>query len=145
MNMKPFQEPSYVQSLPLSLRNDLLKALNKAGDEKRIVKIPVVLHLNTDGLHGWQAAFLGTRVELDEEDKILLRLGDSALGLSLADRIQQYCPTGEWCKLWLTGYWAEDLPAIDEETGPHRFPFGIRAVIGQQADGAEALVYISGK
>ncbi len=144
MEMKPYQEPSYTQSLPLSPRNDLLKALGKAGADKRIVKIPVVLRLANDGLRGWQEAYLGTQ-PMDDEDKIVLRLSDSALGVSLADRIHQYCPTGEWCKLWLTGYWAEDMPTVDKGSDPSKFPFGIRAVLGAQAEGDKALVFLSGK
>lgn len=143
MEMKPYQEPSYGLSLPITPNKALLKALDKAGRENRIVKIPVVVRLEAGGIRAWEEAFLGGDENLADEDKIRIRLNDSHLGLSFADRLHQYCPQGEWCKLWLTGYWAQDLTAINGDPEPSTFPFSIRAVLGPQKEGELLVVYFA--
>ena len=143
MEMKAYQEPAYSLSLPIVPRKTLLKALDKAGREMRIVKIPVVVRIAADGLRAWEDAFVGADENMADEDKIRLRLNDSHLGLSLADRIHQYCPDGKWCKLWLTGLWMQESPVIDADSDPTRFPFSIRAVTSAQKEGEQPIVYFA--
>ncbi len=146
MKMKAFEEPSYETSIPIADRELLLKALDRAGHEKRIVKIPVMVNLSPPiGIRAWHEVYIGTSSDMAVEDKILLHLNDAALGVSFADRLHQYCPQGDWCKLWLVGYWAEDLPVIHSDPEPSKFPFSIRAVLGPQADGDKPMAYVAVK
>nr|MBP6721092.1 hypothetical protein [Bacteroidia bacterium] len=72
---------------------------------------------------------------------IELWLEDSALGVSLQDRVRQYCPNGGLCSLWVAGYWGTDMPAsgrnASQQGNKAPYPFALRAVLGTQA-GADA-------
>lgn len=46
--------------------------------------------------------------EVLSKDPLALRLEDSALGVSLADRARAACPDSDSCALWLEGTWRND-------------------------------------
>src|SRR6185436_6761077 len=41
----------------------------------------------------------------DRAKSIMVRVSDSALGISLAERTRRACPAGGPCPLWLEGAW----------------------------------------
>lgn len=143
MEMKPFEEPRYGAGVPLKPANDLLMALERARKDRKLVKLPVVVERTVMG-RGWEAAYIGVDTYVPLDERIFLRLHDSALGVSLADRIHQYCPEGQQpCKLWLIGYWDEaqlGTPATGE--GPAH-ALGLRFVLGPVEDLAAPLAYIA--
>jgi hypothetical protein len=144
MEMKAFVEPAYQLAMTIDDQEALLKALKRASDKKQLVKIPVLIQRSNDVLRGWSAAYIGPSTEALKP--IDIRLDDTALGLSLADRIFQYCPTGEWCKLWLVGYWMDRMVPSDEcSPGMKRraLSLSIRHVVGPQVAGDAAVAYIA--
>jgi hypothetical protein len=143
MNMKPFEEPHYRAGVPLTPAHDLLMALEQARKDRKLVKLPVVVERTSMGRGGWEAAYIGIDSYVPLGERILLRLHDSALGVSLADRIHQYCPEGKPCKLWLIGYWDEGpLGFPTKEAGPPH-GLGLRFVLGPVEDAAAPLAYIA--
>jgi len=106
-----------------------------AGEDPMSVwlKIPVRMELNPTGLFRIQAISLG----FDASDPLTLKLDDSLMGLSLEDRLGEYCPAAaEACELWVEGHWGQThpLPGLDDETA-----FTVRGVVGVKGDDDEGL------
>jgi hypothetical protein len=144
MEMKAFVEPAYKQAMTINDQAALLKSLKQATAQKRLVKIPVVIQLADNVLRGWQSAYIGT--EADASTPIQIRLDDTALGLSLADRLHQYCPDAQTCKLWLVGYWQDEMVHSDECSPGMKtraLSLSIRHVAGAQAAGDAAVAFIA--
>jgi uncharacterized sulfatase len=66
----------------------------------RRIRLPVSVTLDAAG--GVASARIGVS---DEADAIKVRLNDSALGISLADRARQMCGSGSRCAVWVEGFW----------------------------------------
>lgn len=144
MEMRPFQEPAYEPGRPCDDVAKLLPSLDLATTSKKLVKIPVFLERAESGIRSYEKAYIGTQQMPDGPQRVNLRLNDSALGVSLADRIAQYCPDAGGCCLWLVGYWDEKSlldSGSEQSDGIHAF--GIRSVIGSYKSGEPALVYIA--
>lgn len=72
------------------------------------VRLPVALELAP--VHAVKNARVGT---------LALKLDDSALGVSLADRAHQFCPRdGRPCVLWLEGRWKDGAFKVTRVQGP---------------------------
>lgn len=109
-----------------------------------MVKLPVFFERAESGIRSYEKAYIGTRQMPDGPQRVNLRLNDSALGVSLADRLSQLCPDAGGCCLWLAGYWNEKsvLDSVSEQSeGLHSF--GIRAVLGLYKSGEPALAFIA--
>jgi hypothetical protein len=144
MEMKAFEEPAYKLALTINDQETLLKRLKQASNQKRLVKIPVVIARSADGLGGWQDAYIGTKA--DASDPVKIRLNDAALGVSLSDRMHQYCGEAQICKLWLVGYWEDRMVMYDECSRgmkQRQLLLSIRHVAGPQGEGDDAVVMIA--
>lgn len=144
MEMRPFQEPAYQPGISCDDREKLLKALEVASASKKMVKLPVYFERNASSIRSFERAYIGTEETPDGPHRINLRPNDSALGVSLADRIAQYCPEAGGCCLWLVGMWHEkSLLDAQSATSGDLHAFGIRSVFGSYKAGEAALAYIA--
>lgn len=74
-----------------------LAAQRRDDGHPRLVRVPVVM--DCDGLGQPRNARVGG---------LPVALDDSALGISLADRVRQACPGAATCHAWLEGLWDGD-------------------------------------
>lgn len=137
-NMTPFDDQNWSEGPSVLIKEELLAALQwkNANGKRRLWRLPVVIELDAAGMRGIKRAYVGIGIDVTVEDQIELHLQDGALGVSLQDRLRQYCPTGSVCKLWVAGYWGEDVPRILGNEGvfdaERPYPFALRAVLGKQ-------------
>jgi len=105
--------PAVTPSAPLLawLENDV-----KPADPRKRIKLPVTL--NFDAL-GFGDCFVGAG-----EDKLLIQIDDTAMGISLLEQVRD-ADTG--CTLWLEGYWGSLVPdPMDIPLpGEKRWPFAV--------------------
>lgn len=104
-----------------ALENWIHAASAKPSGKPPLVRIPVVASMDEHRL-GISSAFLG--VSADASNQIALHLDDSALGISMADRLRQRCPEARRsCVIWVEGYWGPlvDLPRDRDATPPYTF------------------------
>lgn len=77
------------------------------------MRLPVIVRFAQP--FGIAEAFIGTVDRIDAET-MFLRLNDSAMGVSLDERVRERCSKSETaCAVWLEGYWGSRIPA-----DPHR-------------------------
>jgi hypothetical protein len=144
-NMTPFDTTNFVPGPKILPSTQLLKALDKGKNEAKapLWKVPIVVTRKSDGMGGVESAFIGVDQTLPEADRIYVKLEDGALGVSLLDRLHQYCKESESCKLWVAGYWDKPmLGAMPSE--PNLHVISLRAVLGPQTErfsNAEAHVF----
>jgi hypothetical protein len=135
-NMTPFDDQNWSEGPSVLNKKELLAALQRKNEngKRRLWRLPVVIELEEDGLRGIKSAYIGIDVNVLVADQIQLRLQDGALGVSLQERIRQYCPTGSVCKLWVAGFWGTDMPTTIGNEGDldAEKPFALRAVLGKQ-------------
>jgi hypothetical protein len=103
-----------------------------------------VIHFKDKHRLGFGEAFLGTADPAPAE-AIYLDLEDSALGISLLDRVRRRCPEpATSCALWLVGYWGPPslpLPPAPGD-GKTRWPFSVVEVPEPGGEAAEPRVLI---
>lgn len=144
MEMKPFQEPTYKPAVALGDSKVVLKALEQASRHQLLVKLPVIVTLRENGRPSWDQVVIGTDPAAD--DPLVISLDDSALGVSLADRLHQSCTDNGPCRLWLVGYWHDKMVQYDEcspSLKRRMLQLSIRHVVGPQADSDLAQIYIA--
>lgn len=106
----------------------LLRWLNEtvpsASGPRTRVRLPVIIRFyQPHQPHiGIAEAFIGTVDRVDAKT-VFLRLDDSAIGVSLFERVSERCSKSETaCAAWLDGYWDSRIPA-----DPHREGMEARA------------------
>jgi hypothetical protein len=112
-----------------ALKAWLEKHARQKGRRARF-KLPVVIRSKDGFVLGRLRAFVGTSTADTGADKLALALEDTALGVSLRDRLRSKCPEGaRSCAIWLEGHWGPLVPAgptARPKAGPH--PFAVRHV-----------------
>lgn len=104
----------------------LAKNAKTAHGKRQRVRIPVVVFFDDYRLDV-SGAFLG--VSPDDPNDIALVLDDSALGISLVERLRERCPADQpSCVIWVEGYWGPlvDIPA---DPTPPPYPFAVLGVL----------------
>jgi len=102
---------------------------SKPGDERPLVRIPVVAFMDEHRLQ-ISSAFLG--VSPDASNHIALRLDDSALGISLVDRVRRHCPGDpRSCVIWVEGYWGPLIGLPEEAHATPPYPFAVLEVLSE--------------
>ena len=99
---------------------------NAAAGERRIrLRIPVVVTAPPDASPGSRGAVLARPAGAAP---LAVDLDDSALGISLCDRLRSLCPGSGECALWLEGYWGSlvELPGTGQ--APRAIPFAVLEV-----------------
>jgi hypothetical protein len=140
-NKTPFDDTRWQDGPTLLPRADLLAALmekNPSG-KRRMWRLPVILEPTSGEVGAYRKAYIGVDAGLDPKDRIFLWLHDSALGVSLAERVRQYCPEQNICRLWVAGYWGPDMLTTlgneGEKQAAEPYPFSLRSVLGPQTNG----------
>jgi hypothetical protein len=98
MQLRPHAELTFTRGHALSPPAALRAWLDQQG--KKLVRAPVTV--DTDPLGSVRGARLG---------ELAVTLDDSALGISLADRLRHACPDAATCRVWLEGLWDASNPA----------------------------------
>lgn len=142
-NMTPFDDNNWKDGPAILPKAALLTALTtqNATGNRRLWRLPIVIELLPNDDRAYRQAYIAVEPSIAKVDRIELWLEDSALGVSLQDRVRQYCPNGGLCSLWVAGYWGTDMPAsgrnASQQGNKAPYPFALRAVLGTQA-GADA-------
>lgn len=111
----------------------------KPAGKRRRVRIPVVVHFDEHRL-AWNRAFLSGSTKT--RGGLSLRLDDSALGISLLDRLREQCAADEpSCLVWVEGYWGSLIaPPQGTKATPPPYPFAVLGVLSDTtADMADAV------
>ncbi len=115
---------------PASALKAWLEKNARQGDRRTRFKVPVVVRSKDGFALGYTEAFVGTSTAGAGGDKLSLALEDTALGISLLDRLRSKCPKGaRSCAIWLEGHWGPLVPAGPTggtKSGSH--PFAVRHV-----------------
>jgi hypothetical protein len=105
----------------------LSKNAAKSDGERRRLRVPVLVHFDEDRL-AIAGAFLGAASEVSK--RVALHLDDSALGISLRDRLRKRCAeTQPTCVVWLEGYWGSLVAPADTEATRPPYPFAVLRVL----------------
>lgn len=88
-----------------------------------LVRIPVAIEASPLGVGN---CILG--VEPTGSDKVEIDLDDSAMGISLADRIRNYPSSDQWKFAMVTGFWNKRTIPNSSTVEPDEVPFQIRDV-----------------
>ncbi len=115
---------------------DLVKWFEGEG-KGAVVRIPVTVQATPLGI---EKAWIGTT------DPLHVRVDDTALGVSLLDRVHQYCPDpAAVCTLWMDGHWGGiGGGLIGQRPGDSKgeYVFSVHHVEGRVAEGEAARVRI---
>jgi hypothetical protein len=138
-NMTPFDDSKWMDGPTILPKDKLLKALQEKQiqGKRRLWRLPVVIELAPGDARAYRKAMISVEPAMSAEDRIDLWLEDSALGVSLEERVRQYCPNGGTCSLWVAGYWGSEMLTTGGNEGDRGnkapYPFSLRSVIGTQA------------
>jgi hypothetical protein len=152
---KPRRSIKFIPALTIKPYSTLLDWLNNTtnAQPRKLLKIPVVITFDSYRL-GINNAFIGTSNADIEKDTIFLELDDSAMGISLLNRLRNICPkTSNTCAVWLVGYWGSllDLDALNPPSSSEnpeqitKWPFAVREIqelVKQSEQGEQTRVFI---
>lgn len=125
--------PTSAQRHPLHPAADLRRWLDGLPGGRQI-RLPVEIHWDTDGLGGVKAAYINRA----GPDALAVRLDTGALGLTLADQLQDRCAA--WpCRVLLTGRWGP-LVGPKRDDAPTFAIFSVGEVIAPDAGPTQAVV-----
>jgi len=109
---------------------------------KPMLRLPVVLAFEQGQVMGATSAWIGVLPQAPE-DAVMLRIDDSALGISLQERVREHCaPEADSCALWLDGTWGSLLPLLLPPVMGEIPTFAVRSVKGPVAPGDEVRVFV---
>ncbi|MBW2254949.1 MAG: hypothetical protein JRI25_10180 [Deltaproteobacteria bacterium] len=143
-------ETQFVDGPALSPSADLVAWFEGDGAGK-LVQLPVVV---TPSPLGLASGHVGVLPEPPGADALLLKLDDTAMGVSLADKIRGDCPAGQACVIWVEGIWGAtvampDMPAMPSMDGPggpaatDKHPFSVRGYAGK-VEGEPTHIRVTG-
>jgi len=105
----------------------LSRSARKSDGDRRRLRIPVVVRFDEHRL-AITGAFLGATSEAS--NSVALHLDDSALGISLRERLRKRCAeTQPTCVVWLEGYWGPLVAPAGTEATPPPYPFAVLEVL----------------
>lgn len=121
-NKTPQAKSNFENAVTLERVAEAKEFLNGLGSGK-LVRIPVAIEA---GPLGVGKCILG--VETNGPSQVEIDLDDSAMGISLADRIRDYSSSDQWTFAMVTGYWNKrtipNLPVAASD----EIPFQVRDV-----------------
>lgn len=99
----------------------------------RVVQLPVTVAFDDEFRLGVARAWVGP-----ESGGLRLKLDDTAMGVSLLDRLRAACPPGPTCRVWLEGTWGPLMDGMPDfgDSDPGRHDFTVRRFVGLADDGA---------
>ena len=116
-----------------------LLAWFEGSGKGRLVQVPVVVVPSPLGL---ASGYVAGSTAADSANGLLLKLDDTGMSVSLAEKIRPDCAYDEPCAIWVEGYWGAtvsmpgldfggpglDGPAMDT---PKKHPFSVRRYVGR--------------
>jgi hypothetical protein len=96
MNKTARPAPEFAVAQALSPKSELLAWLG-AQAATTLLRVPVELEVSVLGVSGAAIGFGGDRLEV--------KINDSALGESLADRAEMWCSGQRTCAMWVWATW----------------------------------------
>lgn len=105
----PEPERTFVDGPTIEPPDKLLAWLDStaAGEPRRRVRLPVVVHFTSSHRIGLDGGHIGVSPAI-APGAIRVSLDDTAMGVSLLDRVRDACPDEKQtdCAVWLEGTWA---------------------------------------
>ncbi len=89
-------EPEFEVAQALSSQTEVLAWLGTRSPST-LLRAPVELTVSVLGVTGAALGFAA--------DRLAIKVNDSALGESLADRAQEFCGDAPTCAMWVWGHW----------------------------------------
>lgn len=111
MNKTALPKPEFVVARALLPKADLLAWLNQQPASV-LLRVPVEIEFSVLGVSG---ALLGL-----EGDRLQVKVNDSALGESLADHAQGWCPDQSSCAMWVWANWKDGVLRVTRAEGAIR-------------------------
>ena len=108
-NLKtPEPERTFVDGQPIEPPAKLLEWLESTGsaEPRPHIRLPVVVRFSNPHRIGLAGGHIGVSLAI-RPDAIQVALDDTAMGISLLDRVRQTCPDDKQteCAVWLEGTW----------------------------------------
>lgn len=128
-------ETAFVEGPALTPAADLLAWFEGEGEGK-LVQVPVVVTPSPLGIGG---GHVGGSASAPAEGALHLKLDDTAMSVSLADRLRADCSPGAPCAIWVEGIWGATVPNPSPSElglppgpsfGPEKHPFSVRRYVG---------------
>lgn len=98
MIKSPRPTPEFEPAQPIAAKAELATWLGKQAADT-LLRVPVELKVSVMGVEGATIGF--------GADRLAVKLNDSALGESLADRAAEFCGDAETCAMWVWGNWID--------------------------------------
>ena len=101
-------KPEFEAAQVIASRAELSAWLGKQAPTT-LLRVPVELQVSVMGVSGAAIGFGAERLEI--------KVNDSALGESLADRAQEFCGDAETCAMWVWGHWNDGTLRVTRAEG----------------------------
>lgn len=101
--------PEFVVAQALSPRAELLAWLDSQA-ATTLLRVPVELEVSVLGVGGAALGF--------GDDRLEVKINDSALGESLADHAQSWCSDQRTCAMWVWATWNDGILRVTKAEGP---------------------------
>lgn len=108
MIKSPRPAPEFMPAQPIAATADLSAWLGQQSPTT-LLRVPVELQVSVMGVEGARIGF--------GADRLAIKVNDSALGESLADRASQFCGDAETCAMWLQGNWIDGTLRVTRAEG----------------------------
>ena len=91
---------------PLSPKSDALKWLSTAQAARTSFRVPLEITVSRLGVAGGSLGFADDRIEV--------KLNDSAMGIGLCDRAHHWCANKPTCAMWVWARWQDGTLIVTE-------------------------------
>lgn len=145
MKKRPQPAVNYQKGISLFPKTTLLKWLEQ--NKKFRIKIPAIVMINENNFPFIRSVFVGVEPTISEDEKIILDIQDTQMGISFETRIDMYHDKRTtYCPIWLEGYWDEEPIFSFGESKENIHPFTVSKVTpytGEAQNNAAAFVWIA--
>ena len=94
------------EAQPLSPKSDALKWLSIAQAARTSFRVPLEITVSRLGVSGGSLGFADDRIEV--------KLNDSAMGMGLCDRAHHWCANKPTCAMWVWARWQDGTLIVTE-------------------------------
>lgn len=108
MNKTSFPTPEFVVAAAIGSKAELLAWLTRQS-ASTLLRVPLELEVSVLGITGASIGFAS--------DRLQVKVNDSALGESLADRAHGWCGDQSTCAMWVWANWQDSTLRVTRAEG----------------------------